>query len=298
MWVLFVLLSTVGWALVNVLDSILVHNYEKRPMVLMWCQSMWSMPILLILGFFIPIEATWPWILTLLLFGIVGYVADLRFFQVLEHIDVSVTNVAWSILSLILAIAGFLLFQESWGTMQAFGTVLILAGVFFVSLYHQHLNFRHALWLLLTLGMLYAPVYIMKKYAINEHLLPVTVFFWMIIGREAMAFFIPWLLPRVRQAGWRAIRSDRSFSWINAVVIVSFLLAEYFGALAYKSGALSLVVIVSNIQPFIVMGIAWLLGILWAARMPKELLTRQSVQLKIACFTVVSFGLALLALGQ
>lgn len=298
MWVLFVLLSTFGWALVNVLDSVLVHNYEKRPMTLMWCQSMWSLPILAVLAFFLPLHASWPWLPVLLLMGIVGYLADLQFFHVLEKIDVSVTNVAWSLLSLILAIAGFILFQESWGPMQAAGAVLILAGVFFVSLYHQHINLRHTLWLLFTLATLYAPVYIIKKAAINENIAPATVFFWMLVCREGAAFLAPWFFPSARRAGWKAIRNDGSFSRINAVVIVAFLLAEYFGALAYQAGELSLVAIVSDIQPFVVMGIAWLIGLAWPHRLPKELLTKQSVRLKILCFTVVTVGLALLALGQ
>ncbi len=298
MWLLFVFLGTFGWALVNVLDSILVHHYEKRPMTLMWCQSMWSLPMLCVLAFFLRLEAPIVWIGILLLMGVVGYAADLQFFHVLEHIDVSVTNIAWSLLSIILAISGFLFFRESWHPLQAVGAVLILSGVLFISFYQQHVSLRHTVWLLMTLAVLFAPIYIMKKAAINAAVSPSTVFFWMLISREILGFTVPWFVSDARRAGIRALRSGWTFSALNALVIVAFLSAEYFGARAFQLGALSLVTIVSNIQPFVVMGMAWIFGLFLAEKLPKELLTRQSVQLKIASFSVVFIGLALLVMAK
>jgi hypothetical protein len=71
-------------------------------------------------------------------------------------------------------------------------------------------------------------------------------------------------------------------------------LAEYAGAFAYASGPLSLVVVVSNVQPFLVLAIAGFVVRFFPSKAAKELLTRQSVQLKLLCFFLAFIGLALL----
>lgn len=136
MWLFFAFLSTLMWALVNVLDSLIVRNYEKNPFVLMWCQSFFSIIFLAIFPLFVPVQFS-SWTLSLLLFG----------------------------------------------------------------------------------------------------------------------------------------------------------------AYAYEIGAISLVSIVANVQPFMVIGLAWFFMKLLPSRAPRELLTMQSVQIKFLSFTVVFAGLTLLAVG-
>ncbi|MEQ1849460.1 MAG: EamA family transporter [Candidatus Peribacteraceae bacterium] len=294
MWFLFAVLAAFCWALINVLDSILVHNYEKRPMALMWSQSMWSLPILLILSQLLPLESTW--IPVLLLFGVIGYVGDVWFFHVLEHVDVSVSNLAWALLSLFLAFAGFLLFGESWTMLQTVGALLTVLGTLLLILFHQHINLKHAVFLILSLSLLYVPFYVMKKAAVDGGQHPAAVFFWLVLAREITSFSLPLLFPSVRRTAIKAIRANWSFSAINACVIVTFFAAEYFGTLAYASGDLSLVAIANNVQPFFVLALAGLFNWLMPRRVPKELLSRQSVWIKLCTFFVVFLGLALLAL--
>ncbi len=293
MWLFYVLLSTFAWALINVLDSSLVHNHEKKPMALMWSQSFFSLPILAVLAFILPLPTSWLPIL--LIFGIVGYAGDLWFFHVLEHVDVSITNIAWSILSLLLVASGFLLFGETWSILQTVGAALVISGALILSLYHQKVDLPRMLWLLTSLALLYLPYYIVKKMAIDDGVYPATVFFWMLFGREIFSFSLPWAFPKVRRIAQTAMRESWHFMGMNAAVITCFFLAEFFGALAYTTGPLSLVAIVSNIQPFIVIGLASLVAIFVPSKAPKELLSRQSVKLKLLCFLIVFAGLAFIA---
>ncbi len=296
MWLLYVLLSTFLWALTNVLDSSLVHNYEKKPMALMWSQSMFSIPILVLLAFFLPLETPWLW--TLILFGIIGYAGDLWFFHVLAHIDVSITNIAWALLSLLLVASGFLFFGESWGVFQSVGALFIVGGTLTLSLFHQKVDVRQMLWFVIVLAAFFLPFYLMKKWAIHEGQNPLTVFYWLVCGREAFSFFFGSVFTEVRHTAFRAIRMSWHFTAINAFVIVCFFLAEFTGTLAVASGPLSLVSIVYNIQPFMVMGLAGALVMFIPSKAPKELLTRQSIQLKVFCFCIVFTGLAFLAYSQ
>ena len=73
--------------------------------------------------------------------------------------------------------------------------------------------------------------------------------------------------------------------------------AGFLEALSLVYGHLSLVVITYNVQPFCVMFFAWLFARYAPAIAPKELLTTQSVQIKLISFAIVFFGLALLAVG-
>jgi drug/metabolite transporter (DMT)-like permease len=239
MWLLFGVLSTVSWALVNVLDSVLVHNYHKKPMVLMWSQSLISVVFLVVLGKFLAEPS--PWIVWLLLFGMIGYLADLWFFYVLGHLDVSVANAAWAVLALTLSVTGFAVFHESWTIMQTAGSVLILGGAVVLSFWHQQVvSLKKSLWLLLTLGVVYLPFYVMKKIAIDAGEPPLTVFYWMVFGREVLSFTVPLFFKEVRASSISTIRSGWSFMCINAIVIACFFAAEYFGAMAYVSPHLSM----------------------------------------------------------
>ena len=179
--------------------------------------------------------------------------------------------------------------------MQSVGAVLIISGSLILSFYHQKVDLYRMLWLVTSLALLYLPYYIVKKMAIDDGVNPATVFFWMIFAREIFSFSLPWFFPKVRHIAINTMRMSWHFMAINAAVIVCFFLAEYAGTLAYKHGPLSLVAIVSNIQPFMVMGLAGLVVFFVPSKAPKELLTRQSVKLKILCFLIVFTGLALIA---
>ena len=293
MWLLFILLSTFAWALVNVFNSVLVHNHTKSPVIITWIQSCFTVPLFLLISW--RLDITSSWIPTLIFFGVTAYAADLWFFHVLHHVDVSIMNAAWSILSLLLSIAGFLFFNESWSIYQSIGSILIISGVLLLSLYHQHVNIKKTLWLLVALALLYLPYYIAKNAAISAGESASAVFFWMLIGREILSISVPLASRSTFHSAMVIIRSGWPFSIVCFSTVILYFLAEYLGALAYVSGPLSLVSVVSNIQPFIVMGAAWVYIFFWPAKGPKELITRQSISIKLISFCIFFIGLALIS---
>ena len=299
MWLLFVLFSAVSWSLVSVLDSLLVANYEKHPLVLSWYQSLFSIVVLFLICLFADTKT--PWWPLLFAMGSFAYIGDLYFFWVLDTLDVSVTNGAWPILSVFLSIAGFLFFRESWSFLQALAAVLIIGGVLFLSFHHPTGgSLKRTLCILTILAVLYVPTYVVKKAALLAGIPVIAVFFWLLIGREAFSLVIPWCIPTSRRRIIGLIRKGLNvrFLLIGAAVIFSFFSGEFFGALAFKGGPLSLVSVVSNIQPFIVIALAWLTAHLVPSHAPRELISARSVYVKLVSFAVVFVGLALLALPQ
>jgi drug/metabolite transporter (DMT)-like permease len=292
MWLAFILLSTIAWAGVNVLNSVLIHHYHKSPFILAWIQSAMGIPVLLVIVPFIEIKT--PWALFLFITGITAYLADLWFFYAAEKIDISVLNIAWSVLSLLLAVVGVFYFEESWSIQQSVGSCLILAGTLLLTFFHQHISLRKTLWLLVVLALLYLPFYSIKKSAISDEVNVGTVFFWLTVGRETPSFLLPLFSKKTLKTAFQIIHGNLLFPLKSLVIIFCYFMAEFFGALAYKHGPLSLVSITSNTQPFIVILGAWFCASFWPRLAPKELFSRQSLKIKILSFSLVFAGLILM----
>lgn len=297
MWFWFVMLSTLAWSSVNVVDSLLVRHYEKNSFILLWSQSLFSTVLLLLLPLFFDMRSSWA--VGLAVFGMTGYFADLFFLRVLDRLDVSVANAAWPLLSLFLSLAGFALFQELWSIQETIGVVLVIGGALMLSFFHQHVSFVRTVVLLGSLALLFVPFYVYKKIAIEAGESPVSVFYWMFIGRECLAFLVPWFLPRMRRQVVTLMRKiDGRYLALSFTVILSAFLGEYFEALAYEVGQLSLVAVATNVQPFTVIFLAWAITRIVPLKAPRELFTRQSIGVKLASFSIVFTGLALIALSE
>jgi drug/metabolite transporter (DMT)-like permease len=293
MWVLLTLVAAVAWALISVLDSFLVHRYESRPRLLMWSQSLFTVSTLFVLSFVLPLRTDWWWLL--FLFGFTAYIGDIVFFWRLRALDVSVVNAAWAIQALMQSIAGFLLFAERWSGPQFVGAVLILGAVAALSFWHKHVSWGRTLMLLSTLAAVYVPIQLFQKYALEAGVAPLTVFYWTMLPREIAAFTLPWMRRDFR-SGVGALLGKMGlwfFLW-NALVILLFFIGVLSGIYAYATGPISLVAVVGNVQPFLVLSFAVLWAILSPSTAPKELITRQSLTVKIVCFAVAFSGLAVL----
>lgn len=292
MWLAFALISTFAWAIVNILNSVLVHHYHKSPMMLSWVQSVLSVPLLAIIGFHANIYSSWA--LNLMIIGMSGYVADLWFFHVAHRMDISVLNAAWSILALFLTVIGVFYFHESWTIIQSAGACLILGGTLLLTFYHQHINLRRTLWLLIILAALYVPFYVGQKAAVTAGEGAVTTFFWLLVGRELPSLFITLASRKTIQLAVEVMHTSWLFPMKSLLIVICYFLAEYFGVLAYQHGPLSLVAIVANTQMFAVIVFAGFFAFLWPRHAPKELFSRQSIVIKLASFALVFFGLILM----
>jgi len=296
MWLVLILASVFLWSWTNVIDSLLVRHYEKHPVVLMWYQSFFGLLVLAAIALFADVRSAWMPILFVT--GLFAYLGDLLFFYVVDKVDISVVNIAWAIFAVFMTIVGFFYFGESWSSMQIIGALFVLSGVLFLSLFHHHCTFS-VLFLLASIAALYLPFNVAEKAILlrGESVLP--VFFWAILGRETLAFFFPPCLPRYRRRIRAVLRSASGwFHGLNAFVILLFFIASYLVVLAYDRGPVSLIAVVGNIQPFFVILFAWLLFRRVPRFAPRELLTLQSVQVKIISFAIVFMGLALLAIYQ
>jgi drug/metabolite transporter (DMT)-like permease len=298
MWLLFAIGGVTCWALVNILDSLVVRHYERHPIALMGNQSWFSLSIIGCL-FLIHPPAYSSWVPALMISGLVAYVGDVLFLIALDRMDASVTNIAWILASLFLSVAGFLLFDERWNLFQFSGAMFIVVGVLYFSL-NRHVSLSpRSLLLLIAMAALFTPFSIVQKAALSagEHWYPVLL--WPMLLREGFSFSVPWVVPSFRKAMRRMLAGIRlPFLLWNAVIIMAFMTGVFSLELAMQRGPLSLVSIVSNAQPFIVILLAAGIRGLFPHRAPRELLDWHSLKSKLLGFLLLFFGLAFLAIPQ
>lgn len=294
----YILASALFWALLNVLDSMLVRKFEIHPVVLMWSQTIISVCVLLFFPFFFSLDT--PWLGWLLLGGLVAYAGDVMFFVVLRCLDVSVSNAAWAILALLLSVFAFLFLGERWSALQSLGALCVLGGVTMLSFWHQHVSFPRTLSLLVLQAILFVPYYVVQKLALDDGQSFVAVLFWPLVARESLSTVMPLLLPAFPPRIRSLLRRPDALALftLNTLVILCFFVGTFLVIKAYEAGPLSLVVITADIQPFLVIAVAAFFVRFFPRIAPRELLTTRSIAVKLLSFSSVFLGLALLALSQ
>ncbi|NOS68282.1 MAG: EamA family transporter [Candidatus Peribacteraceae bacterium] len=297
MWLALQLVATLGWALVTVLDSVLVKHYEKRPYVLMWCQSCFSLPVLLTL--LAVSGGAGSWTIPLVLAGMIAFLGDIAFFTILNRIDASVVQIAWAIFAVLLSAISIALFGETWSMSQLAGVILLLGGIAFLSLRGKGFIGPFGFVLLVLLAVLYVPFYATQKAAMRGGTSVLVAFVLPLLARESLCFAVPLLVPSWRSSVIALLRRVRwPFFFVCGSVVILFFVATYLNTWVYDIGPLSLGSVISNVQPFFILLVAWIFWKVLPAFAPRELLTRQAVSVKIVSFLIVFAGLALLALPQ
>ena len=293
MWLVYIIVSNFCWSISDVSNSVLVNHYEKSAVAVAWFQSVIDLCILAVLLVLFPLEARWmPWFF---LGGFLSYCAFLGLLYTIKHIDVSVMNAAWVFMSTAMAIGGFILFSESWTLLQSLGVVLAFFGVLLLSFWHQHVSLVHTVLLLAAVGLLYSPFFLIQKSALLSGVPVFTAFIWPVAFQKISAFVYGLCHPVHRSTivHMKSIATP-SFYIVTCIAVISSLLGWLLMTLAYNIAAVSLVAILVNMQPFTTMLTAWVATLFLGKFAPKELLTSQSVTIKLIAFTCTFIGLGML----
>ena len=177
--------------------------------------------------------------------------------------------------------------------------MLVLCGILMLSLWQRKIGSVRSLFLLPLLASCYVPFYFFQDLALLHGEDLVSIVYWLLLARELSSFTIGLLVPSLRKKILASkARTRLSFHVINGVVIALFFLATVLSALSFKLGPLSLVAVIGNVQPFFVLFFAWATWRLFPRFGAKEVLTMQSVSVKVISFFLVFSGLALIALAQ
>ena len=294
MWLVFALAAPAFFGATNVFGSLFMNRYERHPIVYLFYEGILMWIPLLLLPLFVDVRSSWMGMMLLATF--VAYIGELFYFYVLGRIDVSVVNACWAVLTILVSIGGYLLFAERWSLLQTIGASLILSGVFFLSYWHRHVSVLRTMCLFFAVGIFFLPMILVQKAALEQGAGVLSVTYWSIAGRN-----IPNVIVPLFRAEWREgvlslyRRTGVDFLLLVSSSILVWFLGVYCSVYAFELGYISLVQTVGNVQPFFVMFFAWLVVRFTPTYAPRELLTAQSVSVKLTSFAIVFLGLALLA---
>jgi len=296
MWLIYAIISVFFFAATNIFDSLFMNKYEKRPVVYLFHAALLMMMLLVPFAFFWDVRS--DWMVLLVITTCIAYIGDLFYFYVLGRVDVSVTSAYSAVLAVFVSMGGFLLFDERWSLSQGVGAVLILGGILLLSYWHKHVSILRTVGLFSAVAIFIAPVILVEKAALSAGESAITVIYWVIMGRN-----LPNLLVPILRAEWReGIRTlpqrvHPEFYFLVLSAILVWFSGMYAAARAFELGLVSLASIVGNVQPFFVIFLAWMVLKLFPQYAPRELLTAQSVRVKLVSFGIVFVGLGLLAVG-
>ncbi len=296
MWFLYAMIGNILWSASDVANSVLVKRFEKNGFLFAWVQSVFDLIVLAIVAVFFDVHISVGPFLWLAMGGVIAYCGFQVYIAVLDRIDVSVMHSAWVFLAIFVSIGGYVFFAERLTPMQIAGCVLSLGGVLYLSFWHRHVSLLRTVFLLSVLGLLYSPVFLIQKKLMIDGLNPMPVFFWPVLVQKMLAFLLPWTTSfgQRNRAIWR--RMTIRFSLINLIICTFTTFGCLALTLSYRDGLVSLVTVTENSQPFIAMALAALLTLIIPQYAPKELLTRESVTIKLFSFTAVTAGMILLVI--
>lgn len=295
MWFVYAMLANVLWSFTDVLMSMIVHRVHKDPIVLGFFLGCADLLLLAVLAVYqLPALGHLP---LLLLGSVFAYLGMLSFFTVLSYVDVSVSSAAWVFMSIGIALGGVVLFGEAWSALQSIGAILSVCGVLILTFWHKHISTMRTCVILAVPGFMFVPHFLINEYVLLSELSAYTVFFWNILFYGLFAVIAPILIPRHRKSIHQlSAKAHLPFCLLILFRAVITMVATYTVVLAYDTGYASLVGIAENGQPFFLMFFAWLATLFFPKYAPKELLTTQSIAVKVVSFIVVFTGLSLLVI--
>lgn len=296
MWFVYIMIGNVLWSISDVWASVFINRVHKNPFVVGWYLAVLDLIVLACATFIIDLDTAWAVYIGAA--ALLAFVGTMALYTVLSYVDASVSSVAWVFLSIGIAVGGFVFFGDSWSLYQSIGAVLSVGGVCLLSLWKLHVSSLSSYVLLALTGLLYVPYFLVSKAAFIAGVSPITILFWYMLFHALYGLVIPLTMKKVRR-GIAELYTSTSVSvlrWCFPRTLITFL-ATYVVLLAYQSGDASLVGIAENGQPFFLIFFAWFASYLVPQYAPRELLTAQSVSIKLISFCIVFAGLSLLAVG-
>ncbi|PIQ75684.1 hypothetical protein COU78_03055 [Candidatus Peregrinibacteria bacterium CG10_big_fil_rev_8_21_14_0_10_49_24] len=296
MWFAYIMIGNALWSIADVLMSMIVNRMDRSPVVIAWYSGVVEVTVLLLLYAFLPIETVWVGYFAV--GALFAYVGMLLLFKLFSCVDVSVSSASWVFMSLGIAAGGMLFFNESWNMLQALGACTAIVGVLILSFWHKHVSLLYTCGLLAAVGFSYVPYFLIQKAALLSGVSVLTAFFWPILFQKLFAIAVPLALPFYRRQ-IRTISADVRFWFIGMLIcwVCTALVGVYIVTKAYSVGDASLVGIAENGQPFFLIAFAWVATLFSPTYAPREILTSQSVSIKLFSFLIVFTGLTLLAVG-
>lgn len=301
-WFLLSISAALFWAVVNLLDKILVIEHIKSQWTRLILDSLVGLTsCLLIYSIGILSKATIDIILLSILAGILLFGFNYLYYKALETADVSVTAVLLQTLPIFTAVWGYLFFGELFSKIVYSGIALVILGAILSNIEFDKLGFHKIIggknWDAAVLYIMPGIFLVSINYALQKYILTFTnnwtVFFWGRIGAFILTSFFLVASRNVRNDFIQTIKKTKlppllmlsGVEWLNLLAI--FLIIS-----AYSLGPVTLVATVSAIQPLFVI----IIMITFSVIRKKSILSDFSNNKKVLAIRIVASTLLIIGI--
>lgn len=305
-WLILSLSAALVWAVVNLLDKILVIEYIKSQWTRLILDSIIGLSSCIII-FFLGLlsQANLMVILLGILSGMLLYCFNYLYYKALETADVSVTSVLLQTIPIFTALWGYIFFDEIFGAIIYFGVALIIIGAMISNIEvdpkgnHKLIGGKN--WNAAILYLLPGVFLVSVNYALQKYILQFssnwTVFFWGRIGSAFLTVLLLILSKKIRTDFQVTIKKIKIIPIILLSGVEWLNLAGIFFILsAYATGPLTLVVTASSAQPLFVICIVLFVNILQKKNILSDFSNSKKVLLiRIIASLVLIFGVFLIS---
>lgn len=264
-WLIFSLLAALFWAVVNLLDKILVIEHIKSQWARLILDSIIGVSSCVLIYFFgLLSPANFKVIFLSIVAGVILYGFNYLYYKTLETADVSVTAVFMQTIPIFTAIWGYIFFSELFSSWVYLGIGMVILGAILANV-ETDMNGSKKLvggknLRAIIVYMLPGVFLVSLNYALQKHILNSTdtwiVFFWGRIGSAILTLSVVVFFKKIRLEFSQTISSVKilplimlgGVEWLN-------LFGIFFIISAYAIGPVTLVVTASAIQPLFVIAI-------------------------------------------
>jgi drug/metabolite transporter (DMT)-like permease len=304
-WLIFPLITSAIWALINHFDKYLVDKYSNNRSIgsLIAFSGLVGLPLAVCIGFvnsdiyslsFIEIAIT-------VLSGAVYICSLIAYFQALEQDETSVVAPLFQLSTIISTILGYLVFGEILTRNQTVAGIMILVGsvglTMGISEKNNKIYFKKRIFLLMLLSSFLISLNgVLFKYVAIEESFWASMF-WMYIGYFVYTVSVMILVPKMRNDFFRVLKT-------NSIPIIGMNLANEMlatiGSLSFNFALIlapiGLVYFVSEgLQPFFVLLYGFILTVFFP-KIAKEDISGNHVIQKVLAICLMAGGVYLISL--
>lgn len=292
-WLIYAILSPVVASSTNYIEKFLLEKELDDSVVFLIFMAvvdlLFCIPLFLLHGFAGPSLAQ---ILILLLAGALNTFYVLPYFQALKLEETSRVVPLFQFVPVFTLVLSSFFLGEKLNSHELLGFALILFGGFFISvnkLDSKIFRPRKALWYMILSSLMYAILAVCFKFVVVKTSV-LTSFSYEILG-SALGGFILFCIPFYAKRSISYITKLSKTFYFGIVLNVSLsILFEFFSAIALSLAPVALVMVISGIQPFIVLLFGIILSV-WFPHIIKEDIKKSTITLKISALCMIFIGI-------
>jgi len=296
MGIFFSILSPAIYGINNFIDKLILEKYQISPIIITVYSGIFGLLAGLIVLIFTGIySADYKSVVIILASGFLTNVYLIPYFKALYQDETSRVVPLFQFVPIFVLILSFFLLGEKLNTKQYIGCIFIVGSSFFLSLKKFDIRIfklRPTFWYMLLSSFLFAFSIVLYKFGVQE------IPFWNTLPYEGLGMALGALSILLYRNNKKTFVNQtkkfpkKIFAWMSINEGV-FILSRYTTYFALSLVAASIVNVLGGLQALFVLIYGIVLS-LWFPHIIKEIITKQTVGIKLASIVGIFIGLSLL----